>query len=114
MLTPVSRITVETVREMLPPNFRISCRYLVRKYMVPSLAIPNAIEKIRIVDGFNGILKYPIIAAVISNGVILGISAITTIRKDINIKNITVPMRRMASNTHVSYTHLTLPTSELG
>ena len=97
MLTPFSWIVSDTVFEMLPAWRFNSCRYLVRKYIVPSEAIPNAMLKIKIVDGFSEIFAKPIMPAVISKGTSDGISAIKIIRPERKRKNIRLPINKMAS-----------------
>ena len=52
--------------------------------MVASTVIPKAILNTNIVLGFNGILKYPIVPAVIKSGIIFGIIAIIIILNDGN------------------------------
>ena len=50
--------------------------------MVSSTEIPKAILKTKIVDGFIGMLKYPINPAVINNGNMFGINEIKIILND--------------------------------
>ena len=56
--------------------------------MVTSIAIPNATLKTNTVEGFSGIPTQPIIPAVISKGIILGIREQIRIRADRNKYNI--------------------------
>jgi hypothetical protein len=56
--------------------------------MVPSDEIPKAILKIRIVEGFSGI-EYPMIPAVISNGIKLEMETVI-MRNDMNKANMIV------------------------
>ena len=72
MLTPVSFSALNTdffIFQLLATN---SCRYFAKKWIVSSTEIPNAILNTKIVDGFIGIEKYPIIAAVSSSGIRFG------------------------------------------
>ena len=64
--------------------------------MVPSLEIPNAMEKIKMVLGFNAIWKKPIKPAVMINGIRLGIVEITTIFQLRNNKAIKMQINMMA------------------
>ena len=79
MLTPVSLNAAYTeglTFHLLASN---SCLYFAKKCMVSSTEIPKAILKTKIVDGFIGMLKYPINPAVISNGSMFGINEIKII-----------------------------------
>jgi dTDP-glucose pyrophosphorylase len=67
--------------------------------MPPSDAIPNAILNTKIVLGFKGICKKPIIAAVITRGIMLGTNEIITIRNDENKENITKAISNAANST---------------
>ena len=69
MLNPVSLIAALIAPNGSPLFFFNSCRYLVSRYMVPSDAIPNAMLKIKMVEGLKRIFKNPIIPAVITNGI---------------------------------------------
>ena len=66
--------------------------------MVPSEAIPNAMLNIRIVDGLRGMLKNPIIPAVISKGIRLGKMETAIILNDIKSKNMIMEIKNIASN----------------
>ena len=70
-----------------------SCLYFAKKWIVSSTDIPNAMENTRIVDGFNAIPKYPIIAPVRSKGIKFGIIETTTIRNELNIHAIKIEIR---------------------
>jgi len=59
--------------------------------------MPKAILKTNTVEGFMGIPKYPIIAAVKSSGIKLGISEIIIIRKEINMLAIKKAIKTMAN-----------------
>ena len=67
--------------------------------MPPSDAIPNAMLNTRIVLGFNGMFKKPIMAAVITSGIILGTNEIITMRNEENKDNITNDISSAANNT---------------
>ena len=56
--------------------------------MVASTVIPKAMLNTKMVLGFNGILKYPIVPAVIINGMMLGMIAMIIILIDGNKKPI--------------------------
>ena len=66
--------------------------------MVPSDEIPNAILKIRIVDGLNRIPIYPIIPAVIISGIIQGSFESKIILKDLNKANPTMVINKISIN----------------
>ena len=84
ILKPVSRkaeITDSLIFQLVSFN---SIRYLDRKCIALSTDIPNAILKIKIVEGFIGISRYPIIAAVSRRGIRLGTSETRIILGDVN------------------------------
>ncbi len=64
--------------------------------MVSSTDIPKATLNTKIVEGFNGIPKYPITPAVNNKGNILGINEIKIIRKLRNIHPINSEISNMA------------------
>ena len=61
-----------------------------------STEIPKAMENTNRVEGFKGILKYPMIPAVIIKGTRLGIKEMTTIRGVLNNKAIKIDVTAMA------------------
>ena len=66
--------------------------------MVSTTEIPNAILNTKIVDGFIGIEKYPIIAAVSSSGIRFGIKETITILEERNIQAIKIEIRKITSS----------------
>ena len=102
MLTPVSFIVSETAFEILNGKSRSSWRYLVRKYIVPSDEIPNAILNTKMVDGLIGTPIYPITPAVTRSGKIFGIRDTRIIRPDLNIYAIKSEINRIASDKEMA------------
>src|ERR1700752_1147071 len=83
MLKPVSFTAIDIAAGALKPFFN-SWRYLVRKYTVPSEAIPKAMLKIKMVDGLKRMSKKPITPAVITKGIKHGNLDSKMIRIDLN------------------------------
>ena len=69
--------------------------------MVPSTEIPKAMLNTRIVDALIGMPKYPMMAAVIICGMMLGIKATSTIRLLLNIQAIKMAIRTIANASEV-------------
>jgi hypothetical protein len=68
---------------------------------VSSTEIPKAILKTRIVEGFMGIPRNPIIPAVTSSGNRLGIKETNIILKDLNIHAISKAISKIARESEI-------------
>ena len=84
MLRPVSRMELFTAHLMFQPFAFNSCLYFARKCKLSSTEIPKAILNTSMVEGFKGIPAYPIIPAVMSMGIRLGMREINTMRALMN------------------------------
>ena len=62
------------------------------------MAIPKAILNTKTVDGFKGTPTHPIMPAVITNGIKLGIKEQSKILKDLNKYNIQTEISKKAQN----------------
>ena len=98
MLRPVSRMELFTAHLIFQPFAFNSCLYFARKCKLSSTEIPKAILNTSMVEGFNGIPAYPIIPAVMSMGIKLGMSEIRTMRALVNNNAIIIDMAMIASN----------------
>ena len=98
MLRPVSRMELFTAHLMFQPLAFNSCLYFARKCKLSSTEMPKAILNTSMVEGFKGIPAYPIIPAVMSMGIRLGMSEIKTIRALMNNNAMIIDMAIIASN----------------
>jgi len=76
-----------------------SCLYLARYWIALSTEIPRAMLKTISVEGFNGILLNPMMAAVINSGIRFGTMDTIIILTDLNIRDIRIEIRRIAIAT---------------
>ena len=86
MLNPDSLNVAYTDFRIFQLFFLNSSRYCAKKRSVSSTESPNAIPKTKIVEGFNGMSKKPIIPAVNNNGNKFGIIETKTILNERNMK----------------------------
>ena len=96
MLRPVSTMELFTAHLMFQSLSCSSCLYLARKCKLSSTEIPKAMLNTTIVDGFSGMPKCPIIPAVNSIGIKLGIKLTNTMRQLINNRAMMIEMAKTA------------------
>lgn len=97
-IAPPLVFIVSLTASLVELDLAFSIRYLLKKWMVSSTAIPKTIVKTTEVEIFIPISNQPIIANIITKGKTLGNKDITPILIDLNRKLIIIKMSDIIDN----------------